>query len=143
MDGKTLSSFKLFSKNIYLFKWYKRKDSIKEIPRKIYVIQISTLQMKMDIKKCCKVFVVHVVNNEQSHKEGKLQFEDIPILQDFSDVSVEEILGLPSKRDLDFMIELVPWAVPNSKDPYRMNILELNVLKLQLQELPSIKQNDN
>ena len=26
-------------------------------------------------------------------------------------------------------------SVPNSKDPYRMNILELNELKLQLQEL--------
>ena len=33
------------------------------------------------------------------------------------------------------MIKLVPRAVPNSKAPYRMNILEINELKLQLQEL--------
>ena len=36
---------------------------------------------------------------------------------------------------MDFTIELVPGVVPNSEDPYRMNILELNELKLQLQEL--------
>ena len=48
---------------------------------------------------------------------------------------MEEIPRLPPKRDLDFTIELVPGVVPNSKAPYRMNILELNELKLQLQEL--------
>ena len=36
---------------------------------------------------------------------------------------------------MDFTTELVPREVPNSKTPYRMNILELNELKLQLQEL--------
>ena len=47
----------------------------------------------------------------------------------------EEITGLPPERELDFTIELVPGAVPNSKAPYRMNILELNELKSQLKEL--------
>ena len=41
------------------------------------------------------------------------------------------IPGLPPKRELDFTIELVLRAVPNSKAPYQMNILELNELKLQ------------
>ena len=44
-------------------------------------------------------------------------------------------MGLPPKRELDFSIELVPGVVPSSKAPYRMNILELNELKLQLKEL--------
>ena len=48
---------------------------------------------------------------------------------------MEEILGLPSKRELDFTIELVPGVVPNSKAPYWMNILEINELKSQLKEL--------
>ena len=67
--------------------------------------------------------------------ENKPGFKDIPILQDFVDVFWEEIPGLPPKRDLDFTIELVFGAAPNSKSPYRMNILELNELKIQLQEL--------
>ena len=33
-----------------------------------------------------------------------------------------------------FTIELVTVAVPNSKAPYRMNIMELNELKPQLKE---------
>ena len=47
----------------------------------------------------------------------------------------KEIPGLPLKWELDFTIELVPGAVPSSKAPYRMNILELNELKSQLKEL--------
>ena len=91
--------------------------------------------MKKDIRKGCKVFVVHVINNEVGNNENKIVVEDIPILKDFVDVFSEEIPGLPPKRDLDFTIELVLGAIPNSKAPYQMNILELNELKLQLQEL--------
>ena len=61
--------------------------------------------------------------------------EDIPILREYSDVFPEEISGLPPKRELDFTIEMLPGVVPNSKAPYRMNILELNELKLQLKEI--------
>ena len=91
--------------------------------------------MKKVVRKACKFFATHIINNEQIGKEDKPRFEDILILQDFMDVFREKISGLPLKRDLDFTIELVPRAVPNSKAPYRMNILELNELKLQLQEL--------
>ena len=48
---------------------------------------------------------------------------------------LEEIPGLPPRRELDFTIELVPGSVPSSKAPYCMNILELNELKSQLKEL--------
>ena len=61
--------------------------------------------------------------------------EDIAVLRDNVDVFLEEIPGLPPKRELDFTIELVPGVVPRSKAPYRMNILELNKLKSQLKEL--------
>ena len=60
----------------------------------------------------------------------KLKLEDIPILKEHSDVFLKEIPGLPPKRELDFTIELIPGVVPNSKAPYRMNILEINELKL-------------
>ena len=57
------------------------------------------------------------------------------MLNEFIDVFREEIPGLPPRRELDFTIELVPSAIPSSKAPYRMNILELNELKSQLKEL--------
>ena len=64
-----------------------------------------------------------------TNNEDKLKLEDITILRGYSDVFPEEILGLPPKRELEFTIELVPSAVPSSKSPNRMNILELNKLK--------------
>ena len=74
------------------------------IPRKTFVRHISTLQVKKATRKGCKVFAVHIIKNEHMDKEDKLKFDDIPILQDFSDVFPEEIPGLPPKRDLDFPI---------------------------------------
>ena len=45
--------------------------------------------MKKDLIKGCKVFVVHVINNEHMDKEDKLKFDDIPILQELSYVFSE------------------------------------------------------
>ena len=38
------------------------------IPKKISVRQISALQMKNDVRKCCRVFFVHIINNEKNGK---------------------------------------------------------------------------
>ena len=73
---------------------------------------------------------MHIIKNYQVNKEIKPGFEDIPILQDFMDVFLEEIIGLPPKRDLHFTIKLVLGLIPNSKAPYRMNIFDLNEFKL-------------
>ena len=51
------------------------------------------------------------------------------------DIFPEEVPRLPPKRDIEFTIDLIPRAVPTSKDLYRMNIIELIELKSQLQEL--------
>ena len=46
----------------------------------------------------------------------------------------DEIPRLPPKRDIDFIIELVPGAAPVSKTPYKMSRPEMLELKMQLQE---------
>lgn len=60
---------------------------------------------------------------------------NIPVIHDFMDVFSESIPGLPLRHDIDFTIELIPRAAPISKSPYRMSILELTELKMQLQEI--------
>ena len=102
--------------------------SIKGIPRKTTIRQISALQLKRAIRKGCKAYAVTIIDEENLNKIDKLKLEDIPVLREYADVFSEEILGLPPKRELDFTIELVPGAVPSSKAPYRMNILELKEL---------------
>lgn len=39
---------------------------VQGIPREVSIRQISTLQMKMSVRKGCKVFVVHVIKYENN-----------------------------------------------------------------------------
>ena len=47
----------------------------------------------------------------------------------FPDVSPEELPELPSDREIEFEIELLPGAAPISKAPYRMAPTKLKGLK--------------
>ena len=60
---------------------------------------------------------------------------DIPVVCEFLDVFLDELLGLPPDRDVKFKIELLPGTTPISRRPYRMPPNELAELKIQLQEL--------
>ena len=100
---------------------------------KVTIREIFVLQMKILVRKGCKVFFAYVMDDKDN--ERKLKIEDIPILKEFEDIFLKEVPGLPPKRDKDFTIDLIPGAVPTSKYPYWMNIIELTELKSQLQEL--------
>ena len=91
---------------------------VKGIPRKTTIRKIFALQLKRAVSKGCKSYAVTVTDKENLNKTDKLKLEDIPVLREFFDVFLEEILGLPPKRELDFIIELVPGAAPISKAPY-------------------------
>ena len=60
---------------------------------------------------------------------------DILTVSDFLDVFLEELLGLPPHREIEFAIYIVHGTTPASITPYRMAPLELKELKLQLQGL--------
>jgi hypothetical protein len=61
--------------------------------------------------------------------------EEVPVICEYPDVFLEELLGMPLDRDLEFIIDLIPRTVPISKRPYRMASNELEELKKQLREL--------
>ena len=46
--------------------------------------------------------------------------EEVPVVQDFSDVFPEELPGMPPDREIEFLIELLPGTTQISKRPYRM-----------------------
>ncbi|XP_073119989.1 uncharacterized protein [Henckelia pumila] len=74
------------------------------------------------------------------NEEVALSLEDIPVVQEFSDVFPEELPGVMPDREVEFEINLVPGAAPISKAPYRMAPAELKELREQLQELLDKKQ---
>ena len=57
------------------------------------------------------------------------------VVYEYEDVFPEELPGLPLYKDVDFTIELYPGTFPISLTPYRMTHVELQELKVQLQEL--------
>ena len=47
--------------------------------------------------------------------------EDIQIVNEYPDVSPEELPGMPPERDIEFIIELLPGTAPIAKRPYRIS----------------------
>ena len=68
-------------------------------------------------------------------KRGQIELENILVVKDFSDVFLEELLGIPPVREVDLSIEILLGTIPTSRAPYRMAPIELKELKIQLQEL--------
>jgi hypothetical protein len=57
------------------------------------------------------------------------------VAREFPDVFSEDLPGMPSDRDVEFTIELQPYTVPISRQPYKMTPKELAELKVQLNDL--------
>ena len=61
---------------------------------------------------------------------------DLPrVVCEYVDVFPDELPGLPPRRDVDFGIELHPGSSPISMNPHRMAPVELQELRVQLQDL--------
>jgi hypothetical protein len=58
-----------------------------------------------------------------------------PVIDEFPDVFLDDLPGMPPDRDIEFLIELLPGTAPRAKQPYRMGVDELEELKKQIKEL--------
>nr|GFA94406.1 reverse transcriptase domain-containing protein [Tanacetum cinerariifolium] len=62
------------------------------------------------------------------------RLEDVPVICKFPNVFPEDLPGVPSPRQVEFKIELVPGAAPVARAPYRLAHSEMKELAKQLQE---------
>jgi hypothetical protein len=60
--------------------------------------------------------------------------EEVPVVDEYPEVFLEELPGMSPDRDIEFIIVLIPGTSPIAKRPYRMATSELE-LKKQLGEL--------
>ena len=93
-------------------------------------VTFATIARTM-VQKGCEAYLAYVIDT----KKAKPGLSDIPTVSDYSDVFLEELLGLPPPREIEFAIDVVQGATLASITPYRMAPVELKELKLQLQEL--------
>ena len=91
---------------------------------------ISVATARMMVQKGCEAYLTYVKDT----KKAKPSLSDIPTVSDYPDVFPEELPGLPPQREIEFAIDVVPSATLASITPYRMALVELKELKLQLQE---------
>nr|GFC09581.1 putative reverse transcriptase domain-containing protein [Tanacetum cinerariifolium] len=68
-------------------------------------------------------------------KVNKLKLKDIPVVREFPDVFLEDLLGLPPSREIEFRIDLIHGVMPVAKSPYRLAPTEMQELANQLKEL--------
>ncbi|GJR52870.1 hypothetical protein Tco_1403391 [Tanacetum coccineum] len=68
-------------------------------------------------------------------KSEEKRLEDVPIVQDFPEVFLEDFPGLPPARQVEFQIDLVPGAAPVARPPNRLAPSEMQELSAQLKEL--------
>nr|GEY24843.1 hypothetical protein [Tanacetum cinerariifolium] len=68
-------------------------------------------------------------------KSEDKRLKDIPVVREFPDVFLEDLLGLTPVRQMEFQIDLIPGAVPVARTPYRLAPSEMQELSDQLQEL--------
>nr|GFA17544.1 reverse transcriptase domain-containing protein [Tanacetum cinerariifolium] len=74
-------------------------------------------------------------NQESEDRSEKKRLEDVPIVQDFPEVFLEDLLGIPPTRQVEFQIDLIPGATPVARAPYRLAPSEMKELLDQLKEL--------
>ncbi|GJY27545.1 putative reverse transcriptase domain-containing protein [Tanacetum coccineum] len=68
-------------------------------------------------------------------KSDEKRLEDIPVIREFLEVFLEDLHGLPSVRQVEFQIDLIPRATPVARAPYRLAPSEMQELSNQLQKL--------
>nr|GEV00170.1 putative reverse transcriptase domain-containing protein [Tanacetum cinerariifolium] len=92
---------------------------------------ISCIKTKRYISKGCQVFITQVMEKKSAEK----QLENILVVREFPDVFPEELSGLPTVRQVEFQIHLIPRAAPVARVPYRLAPSKMQELSNQLQEL--------
>nr|GEW55454.1 putative reverse transcriptase domain-containing protein [Tanacetum cinerariifolium] len=96
---------------------------------------ISWAKTQKYIPKGCHVFLAHITMKETEDKSEKKRLEDVPIVQNFPDVFLKDLSGLPPTRQVELQINLKPGVAPVTRAPYQLDSSEMKDLSDQLKEL--------
>ncbi|GKC32243.1 putative reverse transcriptase domain-containing protein [Tanacetum coccineum] len=90
---------------------------------------------KLYLLKGCPIFLAHVTTKKAKDKSKEKRIKDVPIVQDFPEVFLEDLSGIRPTRQVEFQIDLMPSAAPVARAPYRLAPSEMKELSDQLKEL--------
>ena len=87
---------------------------------------MSVMMAMKYLKKGYKAFLAFVVED----RKGGLKLKELPVVNEFEDVFLKDLLDFPPEREIEFEIELIPGTAPISQAPYRMALAKLKELKV-------------
>ncbi|GKE36239.1 putative reverse transcriptase domain-containing protein, partial [Tanacetum coccineum] len=93
---------------------------------------ISCTKTQKYMKRGCSIFLAQGMRKETKDKLEEKRLEDVPIIQDFLKVFLEDLSGLPPTRQVELQIDLVPGVALVARAPYRLAPMELQELSTQL-----------
>ncbi|GKB35040.1 hypothetical protein Tco_0879982 [Tanacetum coccineum] len=96
---------------------------------------ISYTKTQRYLLKGYHVFLAHITIKEAEDNSKEKRLEDVPIIQDFLEVFLEDLPGIPPARQEKFQIDLIPGAAPIARAPYQLASSEMKELSNQLKEL--------
>ncbi|GKD48086.1 putative reverse transcriptase domain-containing protein [Tanacetum coccineum] len=82
--------------------------------RKGELVLCSVMKASKYTTCCCHAFLAHVIDT--SFEKNKI--ENVPVVNEFGYVFLEDLLGIPPERQVEFRIDLISGATPISKTPY-------------------------
>ncbi|XP_062075461.1 uncharacterized protein LOC133779523 [Humulus lupulus] len=87
---------------------------------------ISAMKSREMLQHGCLGYLLNMVNESE---ETEKRLEETRVVAKSLDVFPEELQGLPSHREIEFVIDLMPETTPVSRAPYRMAPIEMKELK--------------
>ncbi|XP_050909220.1 uncharacterized protein LOC127122994 [Lathyrus oleraceus] len=100
-------------------------------PEKEGDVFLSTQQVNESVRDGAEVFML--VASLKLSENGTMG--EFPVVRDFPEVFPDEVSDLPSEREVEFTIDLIPGTSPVLMAAYRMSPSELKELKSQLEDL--------
>ena len=89
------------------------------------VRMISFMSAQKLLRKGNEAYLAYILDTRSS----KSKLEQLSVVNEFMDVFLEELPGLPPDREVEFVIDVFPGTAPISVTPYRMALAELKELK--------------
>nr|GEU70085.1 putative reverse transcriptase domain-containing protein [Tanacetum cinerariifolium] len=99
-----------------------------------YEIEIAS-GVKVDILEVHEEHPEENLKQLKAMKVNEPKIKDIPVVHEFLGVFSKDLSGLPSSREVEFCIDLIPGAMPVAKLPYRLAPTKMQELSNQLKEL--------
>jgi hypothetical protein len=110
--------------------WLKVYGVVLDLKRRVVELQLPASEDRMSL-----LIPSDPTSTVATNVEVSSDLTSIPVVHEFPDVFPDDLLGLPSDRDVEFTIELEPDTALIFWCPYLMAPKELAEMKKQLEEL--------